>query len=80
MNQPSMGNVPNAIRPPQRHPMPGKNMGMPPPPQAQHAKPTVQPFPGTAAAKRDIVFPSKFFINLGSLDYTNCQIFFFLSF
>lgn len=60
-NQPAMGNVSgNAIRPPQRHPVPGKQMTMVPP-QAQHQKPGSQPFPGTSIAKRDIVFPSKLF-------------------
>lgn len=64
MNQSAMGNVPNAIRPPQRGQMPGKSMpGNMPPPQV--AKPQVAPFPSAAPAKRDIVFPSKFTIIFG---------------
>lgn len=57
MNQSPMGNAPNAIRPPQRGPIPGKNIpgGMPPP---QAAKTQVAPFPSASPAKRDIVFPS----------------------
>lgn len=54
MNQP-MGNVPNAIRPPQRGPMPGKNMNMPPP----QGHKGILPFPGASPIKRDISFPSK---------------------
>lgn len=66
MNQSPMGNAPNAIRPPQRGPIPGKNIpgGMPPP---QASKTQVAPFPSASPAKRDIVFPSaskKIFFNL----------------
>lgn len=59
MNQPPMSNAPNAIRPPQRGPIPGKSIpgGMPPP---QATKTQVAPFPSASPAKRDIVFPSMF--------------------